>query len=79
MPFRVEVPVLRPGEHDHDARPAVMVEVLALAGLDRDLQDPHFIIFVQQAVIGRRGDERLQMGRPLRLVDLGHVIPSLSF
>ena len=59
MPSRVEVQVVRPGEHDHDARPAVVVEVLPLAGLHRDLQDPHLVILMQQAVVRRCRDERV--------------------
>jgi hypothetical protein len=74
VPVRVEVPVLRAGEDDHKARPAMMMQVLALAGLNRDLKHPHLIILMQQAVVGRRRDQRLQMGRPVRLVGLGHAI-----
>ena len=46
IPVRVEVPVIRASEHDHEARPAMMMQVLALAGLDRDLEHPHLVILM---------------------------------
>jgi hypothetical protein len=55
-PIRVEVSVVRPGEHNHDTQPAVVMQVLALARLDGDLQHPHGVVFKEEAVVCRRGD-----------------------
>ena len=54
VPIRVEVPVVRSGEHNHEAWPAVVMQVLALARLDSDIQHPHGIIFEEAAILPAR-------------------------
>jgi len=48
----------------------MMMQVLALAGLDRDLKHPHLIVLMEQAVVRGRRDQRLEVERPFRLVDV---------
>ena len=53
--------------------PAVVMQVLALTRLDGDLQHPHGVVLKQEAMIGRCGDQRVQMRRLFRIVGLRHV------
>ena len=70
----VEVPVVRPGQHNHDAWPAVVMKALALTRGNADLQHSHRIVFKEDAMVRRRSDHRIQMRRPLHIVGLRHVI-----
>jgi hypothetical protein len=40
----------------------MMMQVLALAGFDRDLKHPHLTILMQQAVVGRRATSASRWG-----------------
>jgi hypothetical protein len=50
------------------------MQVLALTKLYGDLQYPHGIIFEEEAVVCWGGNQRIQVGRPFRIVSLGHVV-----
>jgi hypothetical protein len=49
------------------------MQLLALAGLDGDLQHPHVIVFKEEAVIGRCGNHPIQVGRPFLFIRLRHA------
>jgi hypothetical protein len=50
------------------------MQILTLARLDGDLQRPHGLIFEEETVVFRCGDQRIQVGRPFRVIGLGHVV-----
>ena len=51
----------------------MVMQVLALPRLDGDLQHPHSVVLEEEAVVGRCGDQRIQMVRPFRVISLRHV------
>jgi hypothetical protein len=52
----------------------MVMQVLTLARFDGDLQHPHGVVFKEEAVVCRRGDQRIEMGRPFCVVGLRHVV-----
>jgi hypothetical protein len=63
--MRVEVPAVQSGQHDPNARPAV-VKVLTLLGRYSDLQHSQGLAFKEELVVYRRGDHRIQREQPFR-------------
>jgi hypothetical protein len=49
------------------------MKVLALARLDGDFQHPHGVVFKEEVVVCRRGDQSIEMRRPFRFVGPCHV------